>query len=207
MRLRLTLAWYKPLSFSRGNYEIKNTRIPKQEGLYQNMVNSCLVSTCNCKMVYSRTECMRNGSFSVLIRSAVCTYTAQNLLSFWSVWGMALFVLAQNNGLWGLKGVLSNRLFSEKLQITSIISKRTKNGSTLVILYGKISDLWGLLKNNDQARSPRLSFEGRGAIAITWFNVPFDRFRISRSLLWPLKWNSRLLLVIKSIENEQIKRA
>ena len=27
-------------------------------------------------------------------------------------------------------------------------------------------------------------------------NAPFNCFRTSRSLLWPLKWNSRLLFVI-----------
>ena len=40
--------------------------IIKQEGFYQNKVNSSLVSTCNCKMGYSTTRCaLNNRSFSL----------------------------------------------------------------------------------------------------------------------------------------------
>ena len=47
-------------------------------------------------------------------------------------------------------------------------------------------ELRGLLKNN----------RGPWSEGIIRFNAPFHCFRTSRSLLWPLKWNSRLLFVI-----------
>ena len=40
------------------------------------------------------------------------------------------------------------------------------------------------------------SSRGLKSEVIFRLNAPFNCFRTSRSLLWPLKWNSRLLFVI-----------
>ena len=52
VRLRLTLFWYKPPSFSYGNYVWKIVVSIRTDGLYQNKVKSSLVSPCNCKRDY-----------------------------------------------------------------------------------------------------------------------------------------------------------
>ena len=72
--------------------------------------------------------------------------------------------------------------------------RRSRNVKTI---YRIMPELRGLLINNDRARSARSLFLRRPmGESIIRFNGPFHCFRTSRSLLWPLKWSSRLLFVI-----------
>ena len=85
LKLRLTLFWYSPRSFFLWKLCLKNTRyhknnmiyIIKQEGLYQNKVNSSLVFTCNRKMGdclngYQRHNVRGNKAINCLL---ICTDT------------------------------------------------------------------------------------------------------------------------------------